>query len=61
MHTALNARSSPAGVLMRIPGLLPNLKIWPVLAATSVVLKGRVTEFTADSASTGGIQYRTTG
>src|SRR6266849_5388137 len=36
VHTAENALNSPVAVWTRIPGLFPNLKIFPELTGTSL-------------------------
>jgi len=61
VHTAENARRSPAAVRTRMPGRLPNLKICPVFGFTSSGLRAMVTEAAVDSPAGGGTRYRLTG
>ena len=53
VHTAENALNSPWAVWTRMPGLLPNLKIFPELTGTSLNFAA-ITEFSADSIIRGG-------
>jgi hypothetical protein len=48
VHTAENAFISPDSVRTTIPGLLPNLKIFPELTGTSFSFAA-TTEFSVDS------------
>jgi hypothetical protein len=61
VQIAVNARKSPPGIRINIPGWLPNLKICPLFALTSPGLTDRFTVLVVDSSTLGGIMYLVTG
>jgi hypothetical protein len=60
VHTAVNALNSPLGVFIRIPGILPNRKIFPLFCFDSSYVPA-ITEVVIGSEDFGGIKYFTTG
>ena len=60
VQTALNARTSPSGVRTTMPGLLPNLKIFPEFGFNSAALHATALAVSGSPLS-GGIRYRETG